>query len=321
MDKRVLYKIWILAILYETIMPTKPILVFMGEKGSGKTSALKVAGTLFFGKEFDVTPLGEKQDDFDSLLTHERLIIIDNADSKSSWLEDRLATISTGGTVRKRKLYTDSDIVELKPHCFIGITTRTPYFRRDDVADRVILMDLGRLNFFKPEHEIISEILENRNSILTELLALAQLVIKNMTTGPQTGYVGDLRMADFASFATIVGGATGDLERVQSILKKIGNSQAQFATEMDPLIDLISIWINENPNKFVTYEYLFKDLKSIAREHEIDFYYKSHRSFSQKMRNLRSTLDKIFIIKESKQRSNIMVRSYGLKSNLEDEFI
>ena len=47
-------------------MPTKPIFVLIGEKGSGKTSFLRRSGQILMGENFDVTSITS---DYKNLIT------------------------------------------------------------------------------------------------------------------------------------------------------------------------------------------------------------------------------------------------------------
>lgn len=311
-----LLKYWVIGIFFESIQPTKALAAFVGEKGSGKSSTFKRIGVAFFGIDFDVMQLPEKADDLDIALLQEILVILDNADSRVAWLEDRLATIATGSKIRKRKLYTDSDVVELKPHCFVGITSRNPHFRRDDVSERTLVFKLKRLTSFTSEHEILSEIYEHRNEILSDIVLIIQNILSAMDSG--TEYSGEVRMADFASFMVKASEAEGMTEVVDSILKKLPGIQAEFSVEVDPLIDLLLTWCESNSGTYVTYKELWEGLIKIAADKKLDFYYRANqRAFSNKMASLKSTLDKLFDIDEKDKGGHVIARNYKPKGGLD----
>lgn len=314
-ERKLLFKVWMESLFFENIMPTKPIMVFVGEKGSGKSISLRKTGMLLFGKEFNVTPLGEKPSDFDAAAINAHLLVIDNADSKCGWIDDKLATYATGASIETRKLYTNNEVIRIRPRCFLAITSRTPYFRRDDVADRLIIMRVERYKEYRPENEVLQEVLENRNPILSEIIYSIQKLIKVFQDKNDETYSTSFRMGDFAAFFIKAGEAEGKQNEVSRILNKLVDIQNDFTTEMDPLIDLLSYWIAENHGKAVTYEELFRGLYEIAERYKIRFNFASSRSFSQKMGSMKESLSKIFDIKEQNCGGHIIRRTYTLKPN------
>jgi hypothetical protein len=313
-DLQELIKYWVIGIYFESIMPTKAIAAFLGERGSGKSTFFKKLGIALFGKDFDVMNVPEKPDDLDIAMLQETLITLDNADSKVSWLEDRLATSATGSKIKKRKLYTDKESIELKPHCFVGITSRNPHFRRDDVAERTLIFKVKRLEKFIPESEILADVYENRNEILTDLILTIQNILNTIDSA--SGYSGDVRMADFANFMVKAATAEGKDVQAEMILQKLPSMQAEFAVEVDPLIDLLAEWSERNSGRKVTYEELCEELGKIADDRKMQFYFRgNHRSFANKIASMKSTLSKIFEIVEESKGSHVKVRSFKLKED------
>jgi hypothetical protein len=77
-------------------------------------------------------------------------VAFDNADATFKWLDDKLAIAATRGSVQKRELYTTNKLIDFPIHAFVGITSRTPQYRRDDVADRFLIMKIERLDCYVP---------------------------------------------------------------------------------------------------------------------------------------------------------------------------
>lgn len=322
-DRQLLFKIWMFSLFFESIMPTKPILCSLGEKGSGKSFLFKKVGKLLFGENFDVVAIPEKEDDFYVGVCNNLLYVIDNADGgHCRWLENGLATVSTGATVQKRMLYTNGTIVKTKPHCFLGITSRQPRFNRDDVAERLLILRLAKIrDCVIPEHELINQVKDNRNKIMTEIMYALQKVIKIFKQEGNNGYSGDFRMSDFASFAVKVAKTEGRQNEINKILRKLSRIQTDFTFEIDPIFDLLSEWVEEHPNKFVTYRELFTNLKDFAFLQKMEFLYMNPKSFAQKMGNIKSNLEKYFVITEQSCGGNIKKRCFRNKrvDELDDE--
>ena len=58
------YRAWVLATFFTELCPTRPLLVFLGEKGSGKTMVLRIFLQLLFGPGAQVTGIPDKPDGF-----------------------------------------------------------------------------------------------------------------------------------------------------------------------------------------------------------------------------------------------------------------
>lgn len=101
---------------------------------------LRAIGLILFGSRFEVQSLADKEDAFDAVVTSTHYAAFDNADSRVKWLPDRLAICATGGSVSKRQLYTTNTLVNYPIDCFVEIASRTPYFNRDDVTERLLLL-------------------------------------------------------------------------------------------------------------------------------------------------------------------------------------
>jgi hypothetical protein len=144
-DQQWLFRSWLHATLFPELFPTRPILAMIGTMGSGKTSVLRRIGQLLFGPKFQVMGMSDDPKDFDAAVTGEAFVAVDNADADVKWLDDKLAVVATGGTLKRRVLYTTNQLVEFPITAFVGITSRTPHFKREDVADRLLLFHVERL--------------------------------------------------------------------------------------------------------------------------------------------------------------------------------
>ncbi len=298
-ERSLLFTFWFYSLFFESIMPTKPILALIGPKGSGKSITARKVGMLLFGKNFNTTSLTDDPKDFDAAVTNSAFVAIDNADSKCTWLNDRLATIATGGSIKKRELYTTNRLVEIPVRCFLVIASRTPHFRRDDVTDRLLIMKVDRFTNFKPEKILLAEVIQNRDQIMAEVIHQLQEVVRTLRDGRDADYSGVFRMGDFADFAVKVARHAGEEEQVKAIFSKLIREQSSFTLENDPVFDLLWAWAANNRGREITNADLCRELADLAEKTGIPFRYKGKaRAFAQRMSNLRANLSEFFIITE-----------------------
>ncbi len=316
-ERQKVFELWFYSMFFGAVMPTKPITAFIGPKGSGKSITLRKVGILLFGQEFDVTPLTNDSKDFDAAVTNSSFVAFDNADHKCVWLNDRLATVATGGVIKKRKLYTTNKLVEIPARCFIGVTAHTPHFRRDDVADRLLIMKVDRFKEFVSEKTLLTEVLANRNAIMTEVIHRLQEIVRALKKYCHVDDSSTFRMADFADFAMKVARHEEWEEELKMIFDKASHEQSEFTLEADPIFETLTIWAKENPDKEVTYKELWGKLQEVAESEGIDFkeYEKNSRRFVRRMPNIRSNLEEFFEIRDIPKGSRKVHHMFRLKDS------
>ncbi len=288
-ELQALVTIWFFATFFGSILPTRALLAFIGPKGSGKSHTLRKFGVLLFGSQFDVVSLPDKEDSFDAVTTNSHLACFDNADSKVEWLPDRLAICATRGEVNKRVLFTTNTLVSYQIDCFLGITSRTPYFQRDDVADRLLVFHVRRFGEgeFIAEGELLAEILAQRNGIMTIVFQHLQGVIGALKETNGRKYKTSFRIADLGVFALRVADAQGGMDEMQGIFDRMRDEQAAFTLEGDTVIELLDLWLKDEANiqREVSAAQLYGELAALSEKEKIEFGYKSSRSLGQRLGN------------------------------------
>ncbi len=224
-DRRLVFLIWFYSLFFPELFPTRPILALVGERGSGKTFALRKVGQLLFGPSFNVMQLSNDPKDFDAAVTHVPFVAVDNSDRNVPWLDDRLAVVATGGSIKRRELYTTNRLVEYPVRAFVGITSRTPYFRREDVADRLLIFYVLRFETFTPESKLLAELEEHRDRVMTEVVGHLQEIVRVLRDRAGKTYPTRFRMADFADFALRLAHAQGWGDHMASIVDCLAGEQ------------------------------------------------------------------------------------------------
>ena len=302
-DTRLLFEMWLYCLFFPEKFPTRPILAMIGDMGSGKTSGLRKVGQLLFGSSFNVMQLSEDSKDFDAAVTGEPFVAIDNADSKVKWLDDRLAVAATGGKVKRREYFTTNRLVEFPVCAFLAVTSRTPHFRRPDVADRLLVFYVDRLDTFVPESQMLAELVQFRDEIWTEVISRLQELVRVFQDQKGKNYSSQFRMADFADFCLRIAHTEGWGERMEAILEQLKNMQTSFAMQDEPIFDLLDIWLNRstasNIGREVTTAQLCKELTAVAEENDMHFFFKGNtKALGRRLTNITTLLDQIYVFRD-----------------------
>lgn len=323
-EKRLLMELWLYSNFFRSIMPTKPILAFIGPKGSGKSVTPKKMGKILVGPGFNVSQLTEDVRDFDAAVSNSHFVAIDNADSPCKWLPDRLAVVSTGGVVSRRAYYTTNQLEEFETRAALVITSRTPDFTRDDVADRLLIMNVERFTEFIPESQLMDELLRDRNGIWSEVLDQLQLVVRALKKQASLVYKGGLRMSDFASFATkfLVEARGWSAGKVQDLFERVGSEQASFSIQDDPLVQMIIEWAWSRGRVKISNRGLLEELHRHSSDSNFTFEYTGRlHAFSMKMNKLRPSLEQYFKpIEMTKAHRGTRLWTYELKDDFQEQF-
>jgi hypothetical protein len=278
-------------LFFEGRLPTKPILLLLGVKGSGKTMGLRVLLRALFGKKAQVLTLSkENKDAFEATVTSHHLAVFDNLDGVIPWLPNHLAIAATGGDIPKRKLYTTNEFVAYPVHCFLALTSREPdSLTRDDVVDRLLTLKVDRIEQFQPENQFLADIDAARPQIWKELLTTLQRIVKVLQS--EKSHPSTHRLADFASLAMNIGPVLGiQLEEVTQLLEGMDSEKADFALEHDPLYQLLVTWLEKigmEGREWVASKTLFGEMQVCL---ESDFPYKTSGVLSKALNNRKTEL-------------------------------
>jgi len=303
-EQQIMLRVWIDCLFFEELQPTKVIVLFLGERRSGKTTQQRKIGKWLKGKDFNVQGIGDKEDSFDATITGNYLASFDNVDTYKTWLNDRLAQCATGQIIEKRKLYTTNEIARYYPRCFITLNSREPKFKRDDVVDRLLLFRVQRLEHVLPEAKILKEVSDNRNKLWTELLHELNGIVKALRENydpPTLSY----RMADFADLGWRIAKSDDAGDLWLSLLDKMSKDKSEFLLLDDPIFQVIEgLLAGGTELKNMTSGQLYKVFKEYAEKEEIDFaYIKTANSLSQRIGHMITELRSYFIVKRDRPNS------------------
>lgn len=295
---------------------TKPPIVFIGEPGSGKTTALRMLGTALFGERFEVMSPSSDERDISVAVSRSPLVVMDNVDQPSRFLQDLIARVSTGIVFRRRKLYTDVEEIEVVPRAHLALTSMQPYFNREDIADRLLIFRLKRHEgeTFRDEGSIISEILAKRPTIMTGLVLALQRALQNLKQQKIYFQTTTFRMADAGLLLIRI---ADEPVQMKGLIERMREEQMNFSSEGHPLTELICEWLTQYPNfqeSFLTTAELFYRLYDFAREKRIPFTYKSPRSLGMALTNqMRGLQRRLSVFLDPKKTDNLKRYCFALR--------
>ncbi len=327
--QRKIAKIWFYSLFFESIMKTKPIFTAIGSKGSGKTTFLRRIGQILFGKKFDVTSVANDCKDLETLITNNYYVVIDNLDNPPKALNDALARIATGQIIKKRKLFTTNQELEFDVKCYVALTSRTPQFTRDDVADRLICIYLERFGLFKDENNLCKIVMDNRDKIFTYTIKQLQKIIIKLEETQDKEYDNKFRMADFAIFALKTAENKKEQKELEKIFATMIKIQNEFTLRDDVLYLAFREFVKDTNNKgkrFIPAE-LYKLLKfkaaEMGLEKPFEAIYKNPKSVSTRLKNIKDNISDEILIYYKKGHMNQYYYTFELvdESEYQDPLI
>jgi len=288
--------LWFLSLFFFEALPARPILAVIAPKGAGKTFLLKRFKVFLEGEGANVDSV-EDEDDFHTAIGSQHFLALDNVDERSGWLNDALAKAATGQVISRRKLYTTADVQEIRPRCFVALTARTPHFRRDDVADRLLVVRLDqRQGTFRPESELLMDVTgEARQRLWGALLAELNddVAYLNRERWPRFS---DFRMADWASLAGALAKRRGWGAEFAEAIDLMTREQTEFALEDDWLPPVLESWLEtrDGNTKALTGRELYDELTKTAGSNGLDFFAKSARGLGQHIAYIQGSLEQAY---------------------------
>jgi hypothetical protein len=297
-EQRKLLKLWVLAVFFASIQPTKIILLLLGEHGSGKTSALRRIQKFIFGSKAELLSIEkEKQDGFIATVTTDPLALFDNLDERLSWLPYALSRLATGVTFSRRQLYTTNTKAEFPGVSWLAITSRTVRFMdgQADLPDRTLVLRMERLSEKTPEQELLLSIAKHRNVMWSELLDQLNAILGHLRKATKPIQV-RFRMADFASFALKVATIWGCRKEIEAVFGKLEHAQADLVFEDEPVHQVLGLWLKDpsNHGRSTDAATLHQEWSELAEIQRIRWSFPNSKSLGQRLGQLREALSKRF---------------------------
>lgn len=240
---KLLLRYYLYSIFFASIHTVKPILSFIGQKWSGKSFILEVISLLIYWVDNNLMNLWKSYKDIVTTLISEAISWYDNVDWKIAYnIIDLFCTASTWWKVSFRKLFSNWEKIEKELSSFIAFTSRSPFFNRDDLADRSIIIHLDRRKEYSSA--ILSKDFYNKNRdiIMSQLVNNLWDVCKKIEE--YKTYQTSLRSSDYANF--LYNTHKWEEKKISSILNKVQMIQQDFTNSTDDLLVLIESILESN---------------------------------------------------------------------------
>ncbi len=282
---------WLIA-FFAGVRPL-PLLATLGNKGGGKSMLLRSIMKLVMGQTNDLTTLTTDKRDYDTMVTNDLLVGLDNVDqlpSGAEWFFDSLATTATGGINKRRQYHTLAQQVNLPIVAAVMVSSRTASFARPDVAERTLPIFVRPFEDAERETDsaLLAEIPAHRDEVLSWMAYHAINVLDRRPNAPR-GL--PARFQDFAQIVWAYCVTLGEEDAVLPVLNAWRNAQALSVGDADPLMRAIVEYISDNATGLGLYDLSSKDLISTLQKagHDLPFM-GGGKVIAQRLRELKGIL-------------------------------
>ena len=299
-QQKELLKALVMSYFFSEIMPTRPILVFLAEKGAGKTSAARNILRFIEGLAQDVTGiLSDKPDALRSSMMEHQVLVLDNLEKTNPpWLTDVLNRVSTGGHIEVRTLYKTNALTKVVPNVNVIITATHMPFSEETVFSRMLPLELSPILNYTHEDKIKYELEANLAGFWKGMLIWINDVVKELRANPEVVMPVQMRLADFAVFCARIKKAPFMKEEVlMKGLESMVSRQRQALVQSSPLIQVLEIWIKQRPDEvkeWMPMSQLFASTKRIASSQRIEWRWTNAQGLSRHIQAMEATLKRYF---------------------------
>lgn len=289
-DNRLLVLAWMLeAFRSETPFP---VLALNGLQGTAKSSTHRRIRQLIDPSGCDLRAAPKDIQDIYVSAGSNWIVSFENISRLSAQQQDALCTLATGGGFSARTLYTNDDETTINVKRPVIINSIPIVITAQDLTDRVLNIELQRLETYRDEIEINAEFEAARPKLFGALL---DLLVKTLAKLPYVKLNKPPRMADFARFGEAMAQAMGhEVGAFERIFKKNRNESVSRAMEASPVAVAIRE-MAENCHSEVVFHGTVKQLYDRLKndQHSLESWPRSPRGLGDAIRRQTPALDSI----------------------------
>ena len=192
---------------------------------------------------------------------------------------------------------------------FIGMSARALNFKRDDIIQRLILLEVMPIsNGYIPESELMKPLEENRNCLMSQAIDEVQHILQLIESKKYFGLRSSFRMADFANFLTLL---LDDKNKSEEYLNKMVQCQQSASIENDVIIGYLVAYIEIYKEKWTSAKRIYdlivlidKDEKRPYIKTDFEKSYENVFSFAKRLNNIKNDIKDFIIVETRKGRAN-----------------
>lgn len=276
-----------------------PIIIVHGEKGSSKSTALKMLSDIISPSKKSLIPM-PNINDLPVTLSNGYFIAFDNLRPISPAISDILCMAVTGGSISKRKLYTDNQEIVINIQRIVGMDGINIVTNQPDLLDRSILIHMDRIpdGERKTDLELNDLFQESIGKLLgacfcTASKAMALYPVVNLTKLP--------RMASFAKYGYCIGESIEAGLGIRFLQDYQENSKKASieSIQNNPFIDCVTLLMGTTDHWSSSVSELYLALQDIAQSQGINIsdkqFPKAPNYMSRRLNEYKSDLEKVGI--------------------------
>ena len=194
----------VIANLLAALYPGKnyPVLVLYAVQGAAKTYFLRKLRSLVDPHVVETCPLPPGGRELFIAARNSHVQAFENVSKLSDQMSDNLCRLATGGGLRLRRLFKDSDEVYFRGARPIWLEGISNVISRGDLQSRSIIFQLEALQGYKTLRELDHEFERQRPRILGALL---DMMVRGLQMLPVTRFVSSSRLPDFEHWCVACG--------------------------------------------------------------------------------------------------------------------
>lgn len=308
----ILIAVWLAYCIAAPELP-KPILCLHGSKGAGKSTFQRVLRRLVDPAAAELTSMPKHDEGFALQCDRNYLLSFDNLSRLSGSQSDFLCTVSTGGALSKRRLYSDNEETILRFCRPVTMSGINEVAERSDLLDRCILIELERITSRQSERRFWKRFDTVRGKILGALLdAVSYSMRADDVELPEL-----VRMADFNEIGVKLAVGLGFTEEeFLSALHGNAETTVDMALKVHPLAICICELMESEGSFDGSSSELHKKLNNIAYKLRLGKVFpKSAASLSRTLRTLITDLRSAGIDVEECRDRHKNLTLYSIKKN------